>query len=108
MKRLAIVCWTILLLAVAGRLLIQTNLRNTVFDIFTNAGRCWIEGTDPYGDWTKCFRYSPAAAAAFAPWTFLPERVAEVLWRALSAIVFVAGFLSFLRECAPSFDGTRR
>jgi hypothetical protein len=108
MKRLAIVFWAILLAVVAGRLLIQTSLRNTVFPIFAHAGGCWIDGTDPYGDWTKFFRYSPSAAAAFAPWSMLPERVGEVVWRVFSVAAFVSGFFAFLRECVPSFDATRR
>lgn len=108
MKRPAIVCWTILLAVVAIRLLVQTNLRNTVFPIFIHAGGCWIDGTDPYGDWTKFFRYSPSAAAAFAPWSLLPERLGEVLWRVFSAAAFIGGFVAFLRECVPSFDASRR
>ena len=107
-RRLALICWGVLLAVVAGRMLLSRNINHSVFFIFDTAGRSWIAGHELYGNEDNLFRYSPTIAAAFAPWTLLPQRAAEILWRVLSASAFVAGLIHFLRACVPGFDARRR
>jgi hypothetical protein len=47
------------------------------------------------------FRYSPAAAAFFAPWSLLPDGPGGVLWRLLNIGVFLAGLSTFCRIVRP-------
>jgi hypothetical protein len=107
-RRLALICWTVLLAVVAGRLLLSRTVNHSVFFIFDTAGRSWIAGQELYGNEDNLFRYSPTIAAAFTPWTLLPQRAAEILWRIVSAAAFVVSLLYFFRTCVPSFDLRRR
>jgi hypothetical protein len=47
------------------------------------------------------FRYSPLAAALFAPLNWLPDGMAAVLWRLVSAAVFLLGFGWWQRALLP-------
>lgn len=107
-RRLALICWAIVLAVVAGRMLLSRNINHSVFFIFDTAGRSWIAGHELYGNEDNLFRYSPTIAAAFAPWTLLPQRAAEILWRVVNAVAFIASLLYFFRACVPSFDARRR
>jgi hypothetical protein len=108
MRRLALVCWAVLLTAVAGRLLLERIVQHSVYSVFESAGRNWIDGRPLYGNPDSLFRYSPIVAAAFAPWTLLPPRAAEILWRIGSAAAFLAALFAFLRTCVPAIDARGR
>jgi hypothetical protein len=91
--RRALVVWAVILTAVCLRVL-ASDRANSVYPIFSDAGRKWLASADLYGPPTReldQFRYSPTVAAGFAPWGFLTDRPAGVLWRCLNAGVFVGG-----------------
>jgi len=50
------------------------------------------------------YRYSPAVAALFAPFSLLPDRVGGCLWRLLNAAIFLGGFAWW---CAAVLPGWR-
>jgi hypothetical protein len=107
-KRAALVCWCIVLCVVAGRIVVAKNVNHTVFQIYQEGGRNWIDGAPVYGDPLKDFRYSPTAAAAFAPWALLPSRLGEIAWRAFGVCALVCSMLYFFNVCAPNLSAARR
>ena len=96
------------LVAVTGRLLVENPIKHTVFDVFHMAGQQWAAGGDYYGDPVHVFRWSPTAAACFVPWSLLPERTAEVLWRWTNAAVLAAGLGWWVREFLAAWPSQRR
>jgi len=104
----ALACWGLLLAIVAGRLLFAQKVNHSVYFIFDAAGRNWIAGEELYGSGKTLFRYSPTVAAFFAPWSMLPQRAAEVLWRVGSAAAWIASLIYFFRVCVPTLDARRR
>lgn len=104
----AVVLWTVVLLVVLGRSLLQPT-RNSVYPIFARAGACWISSQPLYGKapaerHLDEFRYSPVAAALLAPCGLLPLPLGGFLWRALNGAVLLAGFLAFARHVSPGRD----
>jgi hypothetical protein len=100
LRRWAIAVWAIIFSVIAIRVLMATR-SNSVYPIFSAAGRHWIDGESVYPPPTPdldVFRYSPPVAAFFAPWSCLPDRLAGVAWRALNAIVFLGGLAVWCRE----------
>ena len=88
------------LIAVLVRVWIQPG-RHTVFGVYREAGMRWLEGNEIYVRVGK-FLYSPLAAALFAPFAILPERMAGFLWHLLCGVAFflwceLARALSLLR-----------
>src|SRR5262245_30691830 len=89
----ATAAWLIILTVISVRVILRPQT-HSVFPIFAEAGRCWLAGEDIYGRQIvnlDQFRYSPAVAAAFAPWSFLPPCAGEVLWRWVNAAAFFGG-----------------
>lgn len=92
-QKRVLVLWCVVL----GALFVRTALtpqKQNVFHIFTLAGHHWLEGASLYGDVAEdrdVYRYSPLAAASFAPWSFFPLRITNGLWRILNAILFFCG-----------------
>lgn len=94
-----IVLWVATLAVIAVRVAVSPG-RHTVFPIFVEAGRHWLEGSTPYAPPTPGldqFRYSPTMAAFFGPWSLIPSELAEVLWRVLNVGVFVVGLWAWCR-----------
>ncbi len=94
-RRLAVAAWVAVLLAVCGRVLVSG--RHSVYPIFADAGRSWLHGSELYPETCRPglkdrFRYSPAVAALFAPFSLLPDRLGECLWRVLNAAVYLGAF----------------
>ncbi len=101
-QRWAVTCWVVLLLSVCGRLIFASPRTHTVYPIFANAARNWQAGEGMYGklDGLDYFRYSPAVAAFFVPWTALSDRAGNVLWVLLNAAAFLGGLAWWLRAVA--------
>jgi hypothetical protein len=102
-QRLAVTVWVVMLLAVSARVLLTSPRSHTVYPIFAHAGQAWLAGADLYepGPGLDQFRYPPPAAVAFAPWTVLPERLVNLLWRLGGAAVFLAGLEWWRRAVLP-------
>jgi hypothetical protein len=95
LRGLAVLVWAAILLAVCGRVLLSPRA-NSVYPIFAHAGQSWLGGADLYFGERPAgldrFRYSPAVAALFAPFSLLPDGVGGCLWRLLNAAAFLGGF----------------
>jgi hypothetical protein len=101
--RLAVLLWLGVILAVSGVALVQPR-RHTVYPIFANAGRNWLDRRDLYGKLRPeldVYRYSPAVAALFAPLASMSDALGGALWRLLSAGVYVAALLWWTRAGLP-------
>src|SRR5262245_61815190 len=97
--RWAIVAWLIVLSVITARILVKPQ-SHSVFPIFVNAGQNWLHGATLYGELKPGldqFRYAPAVAAGFAPWTLLSPGIGEALWRWANAAVFLGGLAVWLR-----------
>jgi hypothetical protein len=101
-RRLVIAVWAVALLLLAGRPLLQPH-RNTVYPIFAEAGRRWLEARDlyePHPD-RDAFRYSPLVAAGFVPFGLLPDGAGGLLWRLVGAAVFLGSVAWWVRAVLP-------
>jgi hypothetical protein len=107
--RCMLTAWVVLALLMCLRTALWPT-RNSVYPIFSDAGRGWLAGTDLYDQhfWQLQideFRYSPLVAASFVPVSLLPDAVGGVLWRLANMGIFFAGMVAFCRVVYPG--GTR-
>jgi hypothetical protein len=99
--RLTLIVWAVVLAAAAARVVARPG-GNGVYTGFALAGQSWLAGEDLYFDAdgvpkAEVFRYAPAVAVAFAPFSLLPVEAGGVLWRALNVAVFLAGLAVWCR-----------
>ncbi len=129
-QRLAVVAWAGFLVGIGARVLLRPG-QQTVYPIFSQAGRDWLASADVYaldrsfpgagappapaslGDllhpptrapvgWgLASFRYSPLMAGLLVPWGLLPGQLGELLWRLGNAVVLLAAVFWWLRRAAP-------
>ncbi len=102
-SRTAIAVWLVVLLTLST-LSGMMPRRHSVLPIYTLAGANWLRTQPLYGGQVPgldVFRYSPLAAALFAPTSLLPEAWMGVLWRLLSALIFILGLRWWLHELLP-------
>jgi hypothetical protein len=102
--RLAVTVWVVLVAAVGARVLLASSPRShSVYPIYSHAGLAWRAGDDLYAPVPDLdqFRYAPPVAAAFAPWSLLPDRFAGLLWRLLGVAAFLAGLGWWRRAVLP-------
>ncbi len=98
--RFAVAVWVLIVGGIGLRLALAKRV-NSVYPIFSEAGRRWASGDRLYIPPTyelDQFRYTPTIAAAFAPWGLLPDRVGAMLWLALSAVLFLGALVAWWRE----------
>jgi hypothetical protein len=67
-----------------------------VFGTYADAGRKWT-ASQPLYSYTRGFVYSPLIAAFFAPLSWLPISLGSVLWRLLTAAIFVGAIFWWLK-----------
>ncbi|HJZ54665.1 MAG TPA: glycosyltransferase 87 family protein, partial [Gemmataceae bacterium] len=75
----------------------------SVVPIYLEAARAWVRGDNLY-HWEPprdLYRNPPGFAAAFVPFTLLPETGAEIAWRAVGAAVFLLGLGRWVRHGLP-------
>jgi hypothetical protein len=97
--RWALAAWLVVLTAVCIRVVYQGG-RNSVVPVFLEGGRNWAAGAPIYGEpkpGLDHFRYSPAVAAYFAPWSLLPPWAAEVACRTVALAAFIGGIAVWSR-----------
>ena len=73
---------------------------STVYKVFRAGGARWLASQNLYPKVDE-YIYSPFAAAFFAPFALLPDRVAGILWRLLSLAVYLGAFAAWLRGLRP-------
>ncbi len=108
--RVAIFVWAAMTLAVTLRVAIAKNGSGSVFPVYRTAATAWVDGLDLYTlDFSKpCFRYHPLVAAGFAPFGFVPERIASILWRWLGVAFFLSGMVLWQRRFHGEFSVVQR
>ena len=101
-QRLAVAAWAILLIAVCFRASILPQ-QHTVYPIYSNAARNWLASRDLYlpQPGLDDYRYSPSATALLAPLGLLPDGLGSVVWRLLSAAIFLGAFAWWMRAALP-------
>jgi hypothetical protein len=102
LSRWVAAAWAAALVAVAVRLLVLPAGHRSVFPIFRHAGQAWLDQADLYpesqqGPGYPLFRYGPPVAAALVPFSALPTKPGDLIWRAINATALVGGFAWFLR-----------
>jgi hypothetical protein len=101
--RLAVGVWVLLLAGVCGRVALGPERSHTVVPIYLTAAERWVNAGNLYepAPPLDVYRNPPGVAAAFVPLTWVPERLAEVAWRGLSAAILLAGLSVWVKRGLP-------
>jgi hypothetical protein len=86
---LACAVWGAVLLILTVRAGIAPRI-HSVYPIYERAGHAWLAGADLFEPAGEPFRYSPLAAALFAPISVLPTAVGGLLWRGVNVVAYLA------------------
>jgi hypothetical protein len=92
--------WATVLLIILVRIWLFSHSHD-VFGTYADAGRKWTEA-QPLYTYTRGFVYSPLVAAFFAPFSWLPISLGSVLWRLLTAAIFVGAIFWWLHAAINS------
>ena len=88
--------WTIVIAVIVIKIALHPG-RHSVFYVFVNGGRHWLQGRDMYGILDlDCFRYSPLVGILMIPFTLVPDSVGEILWRLLNAGVYLGAAVAWI------------
>jgi hypothetical protein len=98
--RVAAAAWAVLLLAVAGRVAVAPGNVHTIVPIYLTAAERFEKTESVYqkAPGLDVYRNPPGFAAAFVPFSWLPGKVAGILWRLLGAGLFLYGLLRLSRD----------
>jgi hypothetical protein len=102
--RLAAALWITAIVVILAHVWLKPN-SNTLYKVFRAGGARWLAGVDLYPKVDE-YIYSPFAAAFFAPFALLPDRIAGILWRLLSVGVYLGPFAAWLKR-APALTANR-
>lgn len=99
----AIFLWAAALLGVLGRVAVSPLSSQSVVPIYLAAAERWAHGDDLYTLYylrsePDVYRYPPGFAACFVPFTWLPPRLAAIVWRVVCASVFLTGLGAWVRH----------
>jgi hypothetical protein len=100
-----VLVWTIILLVICIRVAISPRV-HSVFPIFSTAGLHWRQSQELYLPYffdpdLDVFRYSPLAAALFAPWSIFSDRWGNVLWRMCNAAIYLVALGGWAKTVLP-------
>jgi hypothetical protein len=93
---IVVVLWAAVLLGICIRIGLVSR-DHDVFATYADAGRKWIS-SQPLYSYTRGFVYSPLIAALFGAFSWFPLWLGGILWRLLTASVFLAGIFCWLKE----------
>jgi len=104
LRRIAIGAWIATTLAIA--VVVTVGKPGKLYSTFEAAGQHFRQGESLYPDDVPAtqvlYRYSPAAAAAIAPLTWLPTHLGAVLWRCIQAIALLLALRAWARVASPA------
>jgi hypothetical protein len=108
-EKLALAVWGVLLVLVCFRTAFWPKA-HSVYPIFALASQHWLAGSDLYRlTEYDVYRYSPLVAVAFVPLGLLPLPLGGVLWRLLSAAIYLSAVVWWDRRLRTSGgDGVTR
>jgi hypothetical protein len=95
-RNIAMALWVAAMAAILVHVWLKPN-SNTLYKVFRAGGARWLASENLYPKVDE-YIYSPFAAAFFAPLALLPDRVAGILWRALSVAAYAGAFAAWLRK----------
>lgn len=101
--KLAVTVWSVIALIVGGRILINPRT-HSVYPIHAHAGMHWVAGDNLYGPAKECpdiYPYSPTVAVSMIPFSLLPMRAGDLLWRLLNVGVYLASLFWLSRSVLP-------
>lgn len=96
--------WAVALVVICVHVWLKPN-SNTLYKVFRAGGARWLATQNLYPRVDE-YIYSPFAAAFFAPFALLPDRIAGILWRVLSLGAYAGAFAAWVRQ-ARSTPGER-
>ncbi|MCE9534352.1 MAG: DUF2029 domain-containing protein [Planctomycetes bacterium] len=102
-----ILVWGIAIIVISTLVWLKPHSR-TVYSIYANAGKNWIEGRDAYiipagTGLPDNYRYSPLNSVGFTAFSYIPDRIGAVLWRWLGAALVLVGFGYACRTLDPTW-----
>lgn len=92
-QRLAIFFWVSVVGVILGRVAFSAHMPPSVVPVYFSAAYRWLAGEDLYEfkqPW-DVYRYPPCFAPSFVPFTSIPIRLGELLWRTLSIAIMITG-----------------
>src|SRR5437660_5253826 len=101
--RTAIGLWAVYLAAVC-LLPLKKPVSGTIYPTYAVAGGEFAAGRPLYDvphPHTDNYRYSPLVAAAFVPFSLLPLGVGGMVWRLLSAAVYLTALAAWAKHVVP-------
>jgi hypothetical protein len=98
--RTAVGVWAVLVLAVTSRVAIAPARSHTVVPIYLTAAERFVRGECLYEpvDGLDMYLYPPEFAAALVPLTWVPEKLAGILWRLVGVGWFLTGLVRLGRD----------
>jgi hypothetical protein len=93
---IVVVLWAGVLVGICIRIGLVSR-DHDVFATYADAGRKWMS-SQPLYSYTRGFVYSPLIAALFVPFSWFPLWLGGIVWRLLTASVFLAGIFYWLKE----------
>jgi hypothetical protein len=91
-QKIAVVVWVFVVAAIFGRVAFSQR-SPSVTPVYHAAALRWMAGEDLYTSqhlW-HVYRYPPCFAPSYVPFTYLPLRAGELLWRSLTIAVMISG-----------------
>ena len=92
--QVAAALWLVAIAVILVHVWLKPN-SNTLYKVFRAGGARWLRSENLYPKVDE-YIYSPFAAAFFAPFALLPDRVAGIAWRVLSLAAYVGAFAAWL------------
>ena|SRR5579872_5948336 len=108
-QKFAVFCWVAVVGVILGRVAFSSQLPPSVVPVYESAAHRWINSEDLYEyryPW-DVYRYPPCFAPSFVPFTHLPFRLGELLWRSLSIAVMLTGLWLWARHGLQLSPGQR-
>jgi hypothetical protein len=92
---IVVALWSAVLIGICIRIGLMSR-DHDVFATYADAGRKWVN-SQPLYSYTRGFVYSPLIAGLFALFSWFPNWLGGILWRLLTATVFLAGLVCWLK-----------
>jgi hypothetical protein len=106
----ALSIWMALIVGVSARIILQKPGAQTVLPIYLAAGERWLDSDALYPAVSghDLYRNPPGVAVLFIPFTWLPTKLAEIVWRICCLIPYLFGIWGLIRYGLPPLSEWRR